>query len=253
MMNTPTLLSVNLNKVALLRNSRTIGIPSVTRAARQCIEAGAHGITVHPRPDQRHIRFSDVFEVLEIVRSQPGIEYNIEGNPFTGLLEIVREARPDQCTLVPDDPNQFTSDHGWEADKDGERLCPILHELQDMGVRVSLFMDPDVEQIEKIAELKPDRIELYTEPYAAAFGTDQQESSWQQYHDAAVKAQELGLEVNAGHDLNLYNLPRFVAIPGILECSIGHALIADALTYGLKTTVRKYLQAIRGEHPELED
>ena len=253
MMNSSTLLSINLNKVALLRNSRTIGIPSVTRAARQCMAAGAHGITVHPRPDQRHIRFSDVFEVLEAVRAQPGVEYNIEGNPFTGLLDIVREARPDQCTLVPDDPNQFTSDHGWEADQDGERLRPIIQELQDLGIRVSLFMDPDPVQIEKIAELNPDRIELYTEPYAAAFGTTQQEATWQRYYDAALKAQELGLGVNAGHDLNLYNLPRFVAIPGILECSIGHALIADALAYGLKITVGKYLQAIRGEHPELED
>ena len=246
-------LSVNLNKVALLRNSRTIGIPSVTKAARQCIAAGAHGITVHPRPDQRHIRFSDVFELLEIVRQHPQIEYNIEGNPFTGLLDIVREAKPDQCTLVPDDPAQFTSDHGWDATKDGDRLGPVIEELKTMGIRVSLFMDPDLAQIARIATLKPDRIELYTEPYAAAFGSAQQESSWQCYHDASRLAQQLGMGVNAGHDLNLYNLPHFVAIPGILECSIGHALIADALTYGLPATIGKYLQAIRGEQPELDN
>lgn len=239
-------LSVNLNKVALLRNSRTIGIPSVTHAAELCIAAGAAGITVHPRPDERHIRKTDVFEVLDVVRTHPGIEYNIEGNPFNGLLDIVRAVKPDQCTLVPDDPNQFTSDHGWEA-KDSQRLQPIIAELQDLGIRVSLFMDPDLNQIEQIAALKPDRIELYTEPYAAAFGTEEQESQWQQYYAASQLAQDLGLGVNAGHDLNLFNLPYFVAIPGILECSIGHALIADALSYGLPATVTKYLQALRGE------
>jgi len=245
-------LSVNLNKVALLRNSRTIGIPSVTKAARQCIQAGAYGITVHPRPDQRHIRFSDVHEILEVVREYPGIEYNIEGNPFTGLMDIVRATKPDQCTLVPDDPAQFTSDHGWDAAKDGERLRPIINELRDLGIRVSLFMDPDPVQIERIASLQAERIELYTEPYAAAYGTPQQEASWQRYQSASQCAQEAGLGVNAGHDLNLHNLPRFVAIAGILECSIGHALIADALSYGLPATVGKYLQALRGEPPAID-
>ena len=168
---------------------------------------------------------------------------------FFGL----REAKPDQCTLVPDDPAQFTSDHGWDATKDGDRLGPVIEELKTMGIRVSLFMDPDLAQIERIATLKPDRIELYTEPYAAAFGSAQQESSWQCYNDASRLAQQLGMGVNAGHDLNLYNLPHFVAIPGILECSIGHALIADALTYGLPATIGKYLQAIRGEQPELDN
>jgi pyridoxine 5-phosphate synthase len=231
----------------LLRNSRTIGIPSVTQAARRCIQSGAQGITVHPRPDQRHIRFSDVPEILAVVREHPTIEYNIEGNPFIGMMDIVRAMKPDQCTLVPDDSTQFTSDHGWDAARDGERLRPIIDELRDMGVRVSLFMDPDLAQIEQIAKLQPDRIELYTEPYAAAFGTPQQEDRWQQYAQAAQCAQALGLGVNAGHDLNLSNLPRFVAIPGILECSIGHALIADALEYGLSTTIDKYLQALQGQ------
>lgn len=242
----PPKLSVNLNKVALLRNSRTIDLPSVTDAARACIEAGAHGITVHPRPDQRHIRFTDVPAIAAVVKAHPGIEYNIEGNPFNGLMDIVRDIRPDQCTLVPDDPNQFTSDHGWDIDQDGERLRPIIDELKSLGIRVSLFMDADAQQIEKLTAIKPDRIELYTEPYAQAHGHPQQETVWQQFATAALTAQQLGFGVNAGHDLNLANLPRFVQIPDILECSIGHALIADALYYGLVNTVHKYLQAMQG-------
>lgn len=246
-------LSVNLNKVALLRNARSIGIPSVLNAARQCLEAGAHGITVHPRPDQRHIRPEDVFDLPGVLEDFPEAEYNIEGNPFTGdFLPLVRAANPDQCTLVPDDPHQATSDHGWDAGKDTERLIPVIEELQSLGIRVSLFMDADPALIEKIAALKPDRIELYTEPYAAAFGTHGEDAEFERFQKAAGLANELGLGVNAGHDLNLYNLPRFVGIPGILECSIGHALIADALTHGLRSTVQLYLLAISGEKLELE-
>lgn len=245
-------LSVNLNKVALIRNARSIGIPSVLNAARQCLGAGAHGITVHPRPDRRHIRPEDVVDLAELLADYPNAEFNIEGNPFSGLIELVREIRPDQCTLVPDAPDQLTSDHGWDVGRDGDRVRPVIEELQTLGIRVSLFMDPVPQQIEQVAALKPDRIELYTEPYAAAFGTPEGNAVFQRYQNAAALASELGLGINAGHDLNLYNLPQFVTIPGILECSIGHALIADALTYGLRLTVRKYLQAIAGEVPELE-
>ncbi len=248
----PPKLSVNLNKVALLRNARSIGIPSVLNAARQCLDAGADGITVHPRPDRRHIRPEDVVDLAGLLGDYPGAEFNIEGNPFSGLLELVREVRPDQCTLVPDAPDQLTSDHGWDIARDSDRLQPVIEELKSLGIRVSLFMDADETQIQRVAMLKPDRIELYTEPYAAAFATPGANAVLRRYQDAAALASELGLGVNAGHDLNLYNLPRFVTIPGILECSIGHALIADALTFGLRLAVQKYLRAVAGEAPEAE-
>ena len=229
-------LSVNLNKVALLRNARNLGIPSVLQAAHMCIEAGAGGITVHPRPDERHIRVSDVHELSETI----SVEFNIEGNPFPAFMDLVREIRPTQCTLVPDSPGQFTSDHGWDLAKEGERLKPIVGQLKDLGVRVSLFMDPDLAQIERVGGLDADRIELYTEPYASAYGSSEAEGSLSQYAAAATLAQSMGLGVNAGHDLNLDNLPAFCAIPNILECSIGHALIADALWVGLPEAVRRY-------------
>ena len=236
-------LSVNLNKVALLRNSRTIGIPSVLDAARTCIEAGAAGITVHPRPDERHIRRNDVYELAEMV----SVELNIEGNPFPEFMELVRAIRPTQCTLVPDSPGQFTSDHGWDIASDRARLKPIVTELRDLGVRVSLFMDPDLDQIERAVEVGADRIELYTEPYAAAYRTPRAAGILSGYAEAAAKAQTHGLGVNAGHDLNLDNLPEFCAIPDILECSIGHALIADALWLGLAEAVRRYNRACGNE------
>lgn len=242
---TPPKLSVNLNKVALLRNARPLSIPSVTGMARVCIDAGAHGITVHPRPDQRHIRFTDVDEVADVLADAPGIEYNIEGNPFTGLLDIVRRVRPTQCTLVPDSVEQATSDHGWDLRRDGGRLRPVVDELNGLGVRVSLFMDPDAAQIERAAGLGAARIELYTEPYAGAFGTPSLTGVLAGYRRAAEAAQALGLGVNAGHDLNLDNVPPLVAeIAGILECSIGHALTADALLYGMRETVQRYLRAL---------
>ena len=232
-------LSVNLNKVALLRNSRTIGIPSVIDAARTCIEAGAGGITVHPRPDQRHIRTGDVYELAEMV----SVEYNIEGNPFPDFMNIVREVRPTQCTLVPDSPGQFTSDHGWDLTRDGDRLAPVIEELKGLGIRVALFMDPDLDQIEQAAAVGADRIELYTEPYAASYGAPENDAILAEYAEATARAQTLGLGVNAGHDLNLDNLPALCAIPGILECSIGHALIADALWIGLSEAVSRYRAA----------
>ena len=229
-------LSVNLNKVALLRNSRTLDIPNVLDAARTCISAGAAGITVHPRPDERHIRVSDVYALSEIV----SVEFNIEGNPFPDFMALVGSVRPTQCTLVPDSPGQFTSDHGWDMTAEEDRLKPIVGELQDLGIRVSLFMDPDIAQIEQVAEVGADRIELYTEPYAAAYGSPEAKSVLVRYAEAAARAQDLGLGVNAGHDLNLENLPDFCRIPNIVECSIGHALIADALWLGLDEAVRRY-------------
>jgi pyridoxine 5-phosphate synthase len=239
-----TQLSVNVNKVALLRNSRNIGIPSVTRAAQICVDAGAHGITVHPRGDQRHIRPADVYDLAEMLT----VEFNIEGNPFTeatgeypGFMEIVRRVRPDQCTLVPDDPEQLTSDHGWDIKKNTARLAPIIHELKAIGARVSLFMDPDCEQIELTAPCGADRVELYTEPYARAFEKGDHQRILDRYARAVRTAEDAGLGVNAGHDLNLKNLAEFCSIGGILEVSIGHALISDALEMGLHETVRAYL------------
>ena len=241
-----TKLSVNLNKVALLRNTRDIGIPSVMKAAETCVRAGAHGLTVHPRPDQRHIRPSDVFEIAEFVATRSELEFNIEGNPFPEFMDMVRRARPHQCTLVPDSPEQSTSDHGWNIRQDGPRLQAIVAELHAIGCRVSLFMDPDLEEIRMVPETGADRIELYTQPYAAAFERGDVDAVWLQYKEAAAAAQSLGLGVNAGHDLNLHNLPKFCGIPGIAEVSIGHALIADALDIGLFNAVRAYLEKLGG-------
>jgi pyridoxine 5-phosphate synthase len=240
-----TRLSVNLNKIALLRNSRTLGIPSVTRAAAIALDAGAHGITVHPRPDARHIRIADVREISVMLKGRPGTEFNIEGNPFEGLLEIAREVLPQQCTLVPDEPGAVTSDHGWDVRRDGNRLQPLIAGLKALGIRVSLFMDPVPDVMILVRDLGADRVELYTEPYARAFGGAHEQAELANYAAAARAAQKAGLGVNAGHDLNQQNLPRFLsAVRGILEVSIGHALVADALEAGLAATVRGYLAAI---------
>ncbi len=241
-----TRLSVNLNKVALLRNSRTIGIPDVAHAARLALEAGAHGITVHPRPDGRHVRPEDVYRLRDVVRLHPGVEYNIEGNPFHQVMELVRAVRPDQCTLVPDDPSAFTSDHGWDLRRDGARLAPIISELRVLGVRVSLFMDPEADAMRLARAVGADRVELYTEPYARQFGTASQQAALARYTAAGRAALEAGLAINAGHDLNRDNLPPFLqAVPGVAEVSIGHALVSDALEFGMSETVRLYLGAIR--------
>ena len=239
-----TKLSVNLNKIALLRNARNIGIPSITRAAEICIKAGAHGITVHPRPDERHAKSSDVDELAELLKETPDVEFNVEGNPFPQFMEIVRRVRPTQCTLVPDSPEALTSHHGWNLDEDGERLKPIIKELKRLGIRVSLFMDADSPHIEKAKEVGADRIELYTEPYAAAYGNDDSEMVFERFRLAAGKAQDAGLGVNAGHDLNLDNLGKFCSIPNVLEVSIGHALVSDALELGLFDAVGAYLKIL---------
>ena len=238
-----TNLSVNLNKVALIRNTRNIGIPSITKMAKICIDAGAKGITVHPRPDRRHIRPGDVYDLVDVVKD---VEFNIEGNPLeVSFMEIVRRVKPTQCTLVPDTPDTFTSDSGWDLTKDKERLIPIIEELHSLGSRVSLFMDADVAQISLVPDTGAERIELYTEPYATAYREDRDlEATWQQFADAAKKAQELDLGVNAGHDLNLDNLAKFCTIPNILEVSIGHALTAEALEMGFHDTVKAYLNIL---------
>jgi len=243
-----TRLSVNINKVATLRNTRTIGIPSVPHAARLCLDAGADGITIHPRPDERHIRARDVDEVAELMRDYPDREFNIEGNPFHGLLDHVRRVRPTQCTLVPDAVNAFTSNEGWDFVNDVERLAPVVKELREIGCRVSLFADGGAVGLENVARLGAERIELYTEPYASAFeeGQEQAPAGIAPFVATAREAERLGIGVNAGHDLNRANLPFFLSlVPNTLEVSIGHALIADALEFGLSRTVQLYKQAIR--------
>ena len=241
-----TQLSVNVNKIALLRNTRHLGIPSVVHAATLCLQAGADGITVHPRPDERHIRASDVHEIAALLKAWPRAEYNIEGNPFHNLMAFVREVRPQQATFVPDTEGQFTSDHGWDLAADGERLRPLIAECQALGVRVSLFMDPLPEAMALARAVGARRVELYTEPYAAAHGQAGQGGQLARFAAAAAAAQAHGLGVNAGHDLNRDNLADFLrAVPNVLEVSIGHALIADALEFGLAGTVRAYLRCIR--------
>lgn len=247
-MTTPvkTALSINLNKVALVRNTRHLDIPSVTRAARLCLEAGAQGITVHPRPDERHIRPGDVEKLADVIATWPvKREYNIEGNPFQNLMGYVRQYRPHQATFVPDGEDQFTSDHGWNFPQDAERLKPLIDECKRLGVRVSLFMDPIPEQMAAAKAVGADRVELYTEPYAAAFGTPEQGTQLARYVAAAKAAQAVGLGVNAGHDLSLRNLTPFVThVPQVLEVSIGHAFVTDALEMGYAEAVRAYRRSL---------
>jgi pyridoxine 5-phosphate synthase len=240
-----TALSVNLNKVALVRNTRHLGIPSVTRAATICLQAGAHGITVHPRPDARHIRAEDVRDLHALLKQWPRAEFNIEGNPFHNLMDFVRELRPQQATFVPDSEGQFTSDHGWNLRVDGERVRPLIAEARALGVRVSLFMDADPEAMPLAKAVGADRVELYTEPYAAAWGKAGQQQELQRFAAAARAAQAAGLGVNAGHDLSRENLADFLrAVPGVQEVSIGHALVSDALELGYAATIRGYLEAM---------
>jgi pyridoxine 5-phosphate synthase len=240
-----TALSVNVNKIALLRNTRHLGIPSVAKLAAIALDAGAAGITVHPRPDERHIRASDVHELSALVRRRPNAEFNIEGNPFHNLMAFVRELRPHQCTFVPDSEGQFTSDHGWDLEADGERLRGVIAEAHSFGVRVSLFMDAETAPMALAKAVGADRVELYTEPYAAARGTPHQGDELARFAAAARAASAAGLGVNAGHDLNLDNLADFVrAVPNVLEVSIGHALVGDALELGMAEAVRRYLACL---------
>ncbi|MGE0822816.1 MAG: pyridoxine 5'-phosphate synthase [Candidatus Binatia bacterium] len=234
-------LSVNVNKIATLRNARGGNNPSVIHAAQTCIAAGCHGITVHPRPDGRHIRQQDVFDLAARLTA----EFNIEGYPSPAFLDLVSQVHPTQCTLVPDPPDVLTSNAGWDLTGDVTWLTNVLKQLQEQEIRTSLFLEPAPEQVRRAKDIGTDRIELYTERYAKTFGTPEGQRVYEEYHRAAVVAQEIGLGLNAGHDLDLSNLP-FLArhLPGLAEVSIGHALICDALYMGLTTAVHAYLHAL---------
>lgn len=245
-----TKLSVNLNKVALLRNQRDVGYPSVLDAARMVVAAGAHGLTVHPRPDERHIRRSDVPALSQLIAKElrGGIEFNVEGYPTPDFIDLIREVRPDQVTLVPDAPDQKTSDHGWDLAQQKGFLRETITELKQSGARVCLFMDPEPGEMAKAAGSGADRVELYTGPYASAFETGGREATLllKCYADAAVAASDAGLGINAGHDLSLDNLPSFArALPQLAEVSIGHAITSDALRIGFPAAVEAYLSALK--------
>lgn len=237
-----TKLSVNINKIATLRNSRGGQIPNVLEAALACERFGAQGITVHPRPDERHIRYQDVFDIKKNIK----VEFNIEGNcREQKFVDLVLANSPAQVTLVPDELGQITSNHGWDTIKNQSYLKEMVTLFQGAGIRVSIFVDPDIKMVEAAASTGTDRIELYTEDYATNFKTDPK-SALKPYLEAAHVAQEVGLGINAGHDLDLNNLPYFAqSIPNLLEVSIGHALIADALYMGLESTIKQYLKALQ--------
>jgi len=229
----------------LVRNTRHLGIPSVTRAATLCLQAGAQGITVHPRPDERHIRAMDVADLSALMQAWPDREYNIEGNPLQNLMGFVQQFKPHQATFVPDGEGQFTSDHGWNPATDTEKLRPLIAETKALGVRVSLFMDAEPSHMAWAKSVGADRVELYTEPFAAAWGTAAQSAQLDRFAIAAQAALDVGLGVNAGHDLNRDNLTAFLKqVPGVQEVSIGHALIADALELGYSATIADYLRCI---------
>ena len=239
-----TRLSINLNKIALLRNSRGSDFPNLLDFARLCINAGAHGLTIHPRPDQRHATYVDVYDLAALVSEHQNIELNIEGNPTDKFLQVVLDTQPTQCTLVPDDPGQLTSDHGWDVNLHGEKLKEIIKQLHDSGIRSSIFLDPDAGQLAPAQETGTDRIELYTESYAKAYGHDNEQSVFDRFSEAAQYARKLGIGINAGHDLNQENLGKFLTIPDILEVSIGHALIVESLLAGFETTIANYLEIL---------
>ena len=234
-------LSVNINKIATLRNARGGNLPDVLKAALDCERFGAQGITVHPRPDERHIRFRDVRDLKPLIRT----EFNIEGNPTPGFIKLVLEVNPAQVTLVPDNPGQLTSDHGWDTEKHKEELTEIIATFHRSGIRTSIFLDPDIRMVDFARETGTDRIELYTESYAKDYPVDR-EIAIRPYTEAAKEAQKLGLGLNAGHDLNLENLKYFFQnIPGLMEVSIGHALICDALYFGLENAIQLYLRQLK--------
>ena len=250
-----TKLSVNLNKVALIRNSRETTIPSVIEAAKIAVCAGADGITVHPRPDMRHIRPEDVYALSELLGQDQyeNIELNIEGNPyagpqtngFPGFMELVRQASPAQCTLVPDEPKQLTSDHGWDLKINSERLSPIVSLLHERNIRVSLFVDPDEESVEMAKALGSDRVELYTGPYASSYESPDRIKILNCFSRVTKFAHSLALGVNAGHDLNVKNLAEFCnSVVPLQEVSIGHAIISDALWLGLEETINRYMRIL---------
>jgi pyridoxine 5-phosphate synthase len=238
-------LSVNVNKIALLRNSRGGNLPSVLRAVRTCLDAGCHGITVHPRPDARHITYQDVRELDAMLRAEYRTEFNIEGYPTADFLDLVCEVKPAQATLVPDPPAALTSDQGWDFLQQHKFLHEVTHRIHDNGIRVSLFADADPSTIPGAADCHADRVELYTGPYAHEFGTPEFERVLGEHRESARVAKSVGLGINAGHDLNTTNLPAYVkSVRGLVEVSIGHALFCDAIYLGLKRTIGLYLKAI---------
>ncbi|MGO3405851.1 pyridoxine 5'-phosphate synthase [Marinomonas sp.] len=239
-----THLSVNLNKIGLLRNSRGRNYPNMVEMAKRTLDLGAFGITIHPRPDQRHATYQDAYDLKELLKSYPGAELNIEGFPDEQFLSVVLEVEPHQCTLVPDDPNQLTSDHGWNIARDQDALRPVIAKLKEKGIRVVLFMDPDADNMALAKEVGADRVELYTEEYANHYGDEHFETIAQRYQDTAQAALEVGLGVNAGHDLDLLNIERLCKPGRITEVSIGHALTAEALDLGWDNVVRAYLEKL---------
>lgn len=241
-----TMLSVNVNKIALLRNSRGRDFPSVLRFAEQCLDLGVRGITVHPRPDERHITRRDVRELAAMLAGRPGVEFNVEGYPGPEFLALVLQVKPAQCTLVPDAPGQLTSDHGWQVSPQLELLREVTTRLRGAGIRSSLFIDPDPDEIRRVPATGADRVELYTEEFARAFGTVDEDAVFERYRRSAATAVGLGLGLNAGHDLSLENLGRFLQIPGIEEVSIGHALVVECLELGLATVIPRYLALTGG-------
>lgn len=241
-----TVLSVNVNKIALLRNSRGRDFPSVLGFSEQLMDMGVKGITVHPRPDERHITHRDVFELAELLADRPDVEFNIEGYPSEDFIKMVCEVRPAQCTLVPDSPEQLTSDHGWNIPQNQSRLLEVLSKLREQGIRSSLFLDPDSTMVEQVPAVGADRIELYTEDYASHFGGPQQDAVFDRYRAAAERASQLEIGINAGHDLDLKNLAKFLEIPQILEVSIGHALVVESLQLGVAEVIARYLAIAAG-------
>jgi pyridoxine 5-phosphate synthase len=258
----PTSLSVNINKIALLRNSREGNYPNLLSFAEDAIQAGAQGITVHPRPDQRHIRPNDVAELKQLTNRYEGCEFNVEGNPleqrvigntgteYPGFMQIIDNMRPDQATLVPDSNDQLTSDHGFDLREDTWALEDIIKQLKRWNVRVSLFMDPDKAQIDRAKEIGADRVEFYTGPYAANYNTEAHQETINTYRKAAQHAHNIGLTINAGHDLNQRNLPEFLSIAPIAEVSIGHALTVEALKAGYINTVSAYSKICQFDYTE---
>lgn len=246
-------LSVNVNKIATLRNARGGSIPSVVMAARNIVDYGAHGITVHPRPDERHIKRSDVTDLTKLMNElkpkNSGLEFNIEGYPSIDFLEMIEFTMPDQCTLVPDPPDVITSNAGWKLPDQSEVLKPVIQKLRSIGVRSSVFVDPrDVSEpfLEELKSVSPDRVELYTEEFARCFGTSREPEVNETYASAGSKIEELGIELNAGHDLNQKNLKRLCELlPNLKEVSIGHALVCEALYDGLEHTVKAYLGLLK--------
>jgi len=237
-----TNLSVNINKIALLRNSRGRDYPNIVDFAQKFISLGANGITVHPRQDERHITMQDAIKLGDHFSGLSGVELNIEGYPSDEFLALVEAVKPEQCTLVPDSPDQLTSDHGWDLNTDLEFVRRSIARLSKLGIRTAIFLDPDIEQVTLVPQTKADRIELYTESYAVNFGSTEEVTVFKRFQEAALLARKLGIGVNAGHDLDLTNLPKFLEIQNVLEVSIGHALVVECIELGMPTVMNEYLK-----------